>query len=132
MRLSRRENKFYRRGWLFERFQQSIERILGDLMNFIDDIDFEPALGWLVADVFYNLANLIDATIRSAVDFKDVDGLALGALFTVRALITRSRRRPLLAIQCFGQNARGGSLADPPHSSEQKSMRDALCSNGVL
>src|SRR5580765_3308819 len=132
MRLSRRENKFYRRWWLFERFQQGIERILGDLMNFIDDVDFEPALGRLVADVFYNLANLIDATIRSAVDFKDVDGSALGDLFTVRALITRSRRRPLLAIQCFGQNARRGSLAYPPHSGEQKGMRDAFCSNGVL
>src|SRR5437867_13419900 len=80
MRFRGREDKLYRRRRLLQCFQERIEGILGNLMNFVDDIDFKSAICRLIADILNDLANFIDAAIRRAVNFKNVDRVALSKI----------------------------------------------------
>ena len=49
-------------------------------MNLVDDVNFKTTAGRCEADIFSKLANLIDAVVAGAVDFKDVETDALGNL----------------------------------------------------
>ena len=72
MRLCRRQDKLDKGRRLFQGFQERIEGILGDLVNFINDINFKSALGRLVPDVLDNLSNLVDAAIGGAIDLLEI------------------------------------------------------------
>ncbi len=98
MRFGGRENKFDRWRRFFQSLQQRVERIFGDLVNFIDDVNLKSASSRLIADIFDDLANLIDAAIRRTVDFENVDRIALGNLMTLSADATRSSGWPIIAI----------------------------------
>ncbi len=73
MRFGGRQNKLDRRRRLFQSLQKRIESVFGDLVHFVDDVDLKAAFRRLVADVLDDLAHLIDAAIRRAVDLKHVD-----------------------------------------------------------
>ena len=102
MGFRRRQDKLDRRRRLLESFQKCVERILGNLVHFVDHVDLESALGRLIAHILDDLANFIDATVRGAVDFKNVDGGACGNFLAMAALVARVGRRPLFAIEGFG------------------------------
>jgi hypothetical protein len=55
-----------------------------------------------------------------------------GNLLTMAALVARSRRRTLFAIQGFGDDARRRGLADAAHPGKKIGVSDALGSNRVL
>ena len=67
-------------------------------MYFVDNIDLETAFSRLVADVFDDLADFVDAAVRSSIDFEHIDGAATSDLLTLGALIARRRRRTLFAV----------------------------------
>src|ERR1044072_9421697 len=132
VRLSRGENEFDRRRWLLEGLQKRVEGVLGDLVHLVDDVDFETTLGRLIADVFDDLADLIDATIGSAVDFEHVDGIALRDLLAVNALAAGRWCRSLLAVERLCEDARSGRLTNTAHAGEKKGVRNTLGANRVL
>ena len=68
-----------------QRFQQRIERFLGQHVDFVDDVDLEPAMGRGVAAGFPQFADLVDAAIAGAVDLQHVQGDAVGDLAAVVA-----------------------------------------------
>jgi len=72
LRFRRGEEKLHVRGWFFERFEQRIERLRREHVHFVDDVNLEPATRWRVADGLAQLADLLDAIIRRAVDFQHV------------------------------------------------------------
>jgi hypothetical protein len=49
-------------------------------VNFVDDVDFKITAGRCEADIFSKFANLIDAVVAGAIDFKYVQTDALGNL----------------------------------------------------
>ena len=71
-------------GRLFQSLQQRVESGVGDLVSFVEDVDFEAVAGGLVARAFAEFANFVDAAVGGGVDFNDIDGVAgtnLGAGF---------------------------------------------------
>jgi hypothetical protein len=132
MRFGGRENKFDRWRRFFQSLQQRVERIFGDLVNFIDDVNLKSALSRLIADIFDDLANLIDAAIGRTVDFENVDRIALGNLMTLSADATRSSGWPIIAIQRLGENSRCGCFAYSAHAGEQKCVWNPIGADGVL
>ena len=131
MRLGGCENKFDRWRRFFQSLQQRVERVLGDLMNFIDDVNLKSALSRLIADIFDDLANLIDAAIGRTVDFENVDRIALGNLLTLSADAARSRGWTIIAIQRLGENARECGLARAARAGEEVGVVQALRLEGV-
>ena len=101
-------------------------------MNFIDDVNLKSALSRLIADIFDDLANLIDAAIGRTVDFENVDRIALGNLMTLSADATRSSGWPIIAIQRLGENSRCGCFAHSAHAGEQKCVWNPIGADGVL
>ena len=118
LRLGRRENKFHMRRRFLERFKQRVERGRGQHVHFVDDVDFVARLGRRVADIFAQLAHLLDAVVARAVDFQNVERIAGGDFLAVIARAVRIDRRPFLAIERFGQNTGGRSLSDPARTDE--------------
>src|SRR5688572_21283917 len=104
MRLRGRQDKFYRRRRLLKSFQKSIERIFRDLVHFVDDVDFEAAVRRLIANVLDDLADLIDTAVRGAVDFENIDRVALRDLPAVTALAAGRRGRALITVDRLGQD----------------------------
>ena len=60
----------------FERFQQCVERGLGEHVHFVDDVDLETSLRRRVAHVVAQLAHVIDAVVARAIDLDDVEAVA--------------------------------------------------------
>ncbi len=64
-------------GRLLECLEQRVEGGVGDLVSFVEDIDFVAVAGGGVAGGVAEFADFVDAAIGGGVDFDDVDGVAL-------------------------------------------------------
>ena len=116
MRLGGGKNELDEGGWLLQGFQQRVKGIPSDLVHLIDDIDLEPASGGLIAGIFDELANLVDAAVRSPVDLVDVERSPAHDLLTLAAFAAGNGRRPVLAVERLGQDACGRGLTYPADS----------------
>ena len=50
-------------GWLFEGLEEGVEGRVGDLVGFVEDVDFVLVAGGAVAGGVTQLADLIDAAV---------------------------------------------------------------------
>ncbi len=82
-------------------------------MDLVDDVDFVAALRGGVADVVAQVAHLLDAVVRGAVDLEHVEAAALGDFDADVLLRIELGGRPVLGLERLGQDARGGGLAVP-------------------
>ena len=120
--------------WLFQRFEERVERRLGELMHFVDNVNLVARARGHHADIFADLPHVFHAVIRCAVDFDHVniiaggDGQAIGAGPARVGCGTVDRR----AIESLGQNPRRSGFAYPARSDEQESVRDTSRADGVL
>jgi hypothetical protein len=120
------EDEHHMGGGLFQRFQQRVERRVGEHVHFVDNIDpiLPPKRRKL--DVLANLANVVHAGVRRPVDFDHVHRRALRNLLAIRTRITRRSRRPLLAIQRFGQNPGNRCFPHAAGTGKEKRMGNPL------
>src|SRR5688572_3151110 len=132
MRLGGGKNKFHRSWRLLKGFQECIESVFSNLVDFINDVNLERAARRLIANVFDNLTNLVNSAIGGAVDFDDIDTISLDDFLTLNAFVTRDWSRALSAIQCFGENPSCGCFADAANPSKQVSVSYTACSYGIL
>ena len=63
MDFGRGKNEFCEWWGLLERLEQSVKRILSDLMNLVNDVYFETSCRGLVTDILDNLPNLVDTAV---------------------------------------------------------------------
>ena len=63
-------------GRLLQRLEQGVEGGVGDLVRFVEDVDFEAVAGGTVAGGLAEFADFVDAAVGGGVDFDDVDGVA--------------------------------------------------------
>ena len=63
-------------GRLFQRLEQRVEGSVGDLVRFVEDVDFEAVASRTVAGGLAEFADFVDAAVRGGVDLDDVDGVA--------------------------------------------------------
>jgi hypothetical protein len=110
-----------------QRFQQRVERIFGEHMDFVDDVDLVARRHGGIAHRLDNLAHIIDAGMAGGVHLDHVDMPPLGnraARFAHPARIDRRSALPVFAnaVQCLGDQPRGRRLADPAHPGHQECM----------
>jgi len=84
---------------LFERFQQCVERLLGEHVHFVDDVDLETGLRRRVAHVVAQLAHVINAAVARAIDLDYVEAVAPGDLQAVVAFSTWRDSRAFDAVE---------------------------------
>ena len=77
-RFGRRQNEFDVARWLFKRLQQGVEGVFGEHVDFVDDVDFEPAARRAILGVVDHVADVIHAGVGGGVDLDDVQILPLG------------------------------------------------------
>jgi len=124
--LRRREDEDDVSGRLFKRFEQSVERRVGEHVHFIDDIDPIPTAEGHEFDVLSNLPHVVHAGVGRPVNLHDVGGTSLGDLETIRAAIARVACGAMLAVQGLRQNASDGGFSDASSPGKQVCVGDTL------
>ena len=124
------EDEFRVRRRLLQRLQEGVERLLGQHVDLVDDVDLVSRRDRRIADAIDDLANVVDAGMRRRIHLEHVhmprfhDGFAMDA--QVRHV---DRRRAgavgLLVIETPGQNARRRGFADASNACEHPGLRDA-------
>ena len=126
LRLGRGQDKFHMARRFFERFQQRVEGALTEHVDFVDDVDLEPAAGRAVLGVFDDLADVVHAGVAGGVDFDDVDVVAAGdgqAGIAFAAGLGRGGVE-FLAIQSLGEDAGGAGFAGAARAAEKIGVGD--------
>ena len=116
------KDELYMRRRLFQRFQQAVERSLGEHVHFVDDKNFIAGAGRAILHAFDNVANVVNAGVAGRVHLDHVymarfdNGLAV---FAQGGHVDRWRcHRAIiqLIIEAPRHDARRGGFADPPHA----------------
>ena len=128
--LGRCEQEFHVRWRLFKRFQQRIEGIFRQHVNFVDNVDFVACRHGCIADRLDNLADIVDAGVARRVHLYHVDMPTFGnraAWFANTARIDGWATLPVWtnAVQRLCNQSRGRCLADSAHASHQECMGKA-------
>ncbi|GJD76755.1 hypothetical protein CFIICLFH_5014 [Methylobacterium goesingense] len=131
------EHEFRVRRRLLQRLQKGVERLLGEHVDFVDDVDLVARLRWRIADAVDDAAYVVDAGMRGgihlqhihvpgfhdrptmAAEFRHRDGGA-GVGMSVADIVEPARQDP----------GRGG-LADAAHARKHPGLRDAVGREGV-
>ena len=130
------EDELHMRRRFFQRLEQTIERLLGQHVHFVDDIDLVARRHRGVAHPLDDLAHIVDAGARRGVHLLHIDIAGFGnrnAGFAHAAGMD-GRFRPLPvgadAVEGPGDDAGRRGLAHPAHPRQHEGMGDAA--GGVL
>ena len=118
--------------WLFQGFQQGIERWGGEHMGFIYDVDLVFSAGRGISHILSELPCLVNSPVGGGVDLVDIDRGAGRNFPTGVALVAGLRGGTLLAVECLGQDAGGGGLSHPADSREEVGVGESVLRDGVL
>jgi len=130
----RGKDEFHMRRRFLQNLQQRIERIRGEHVNFIDDIDFKSSPGRQINRIGNQLPHMLHLIVGGAVDFDYINILAgmNGLAAVARKARVNSRLFGFETIQRFGQNPRHGRLADAARAGKQISVGDSPRENRIF
>ena len=131
-RLRRGHHEDYAVRRLFQSFQQSIGSLSRQHVRFVENHHFRPRSRRRVAHHLAQLADLVDAPVRSRIDFNDVKRSSRGNFFARVAHAARFRRRPFHAVQRFRQDSGGGGFSHATCAGKNVRVRHAVVHDGVL
>ena len=126
VRLGRRQDELNPGRRLFERLEERVEGVLRELVNFVDDEDFERAVARGVLAFVTDLLGVVDGAIGSSVDLDHVEAVTLLDCQADRILEGEVRLGAAGAVQGLGQDAGGRRLAGATRTDEQIGMGHAL------
>jgi hypothetical protein len=123
-------------GRLFQRLQQGIEGVLGQLVRLVDHEDLEAADAGLVGRALDQVLDLVLAAVAGGVHLDVVEvavGVDLGAGLADAAGLGGDATLPVRtgAIQALGQDAADGGLADAARAREQVGVVQPALGEGV-
>ena len=130
--LRRRHHEHDVRRRLLDRLEQRVERVAGELVDLVDDVDLVS-----VADRCHrqtgddHLADVLHLRVGGGVDLQHIDIAPLGDLDARVACPARIRGRPGGAIQGPRQNPRGRRLPDAAGTREHERLGEAPLGQGV-
>ena len=118
-------------GRLFQRLEERVECLLGEHVDFVDDIHLVRAPGGGIPDRLPQVADLLNTAVGGTVDLQNVEASPLGdlpAAFTrvVGILVHRGT-----AVHCFREQSGRGGLPDAARPAEEIRVRDPLRRHGV-
>lgn len=133
LRLGGREDELHVLRRFLDDLQQRVEALRRHHVRLVDDVDLEPALRRAVGRTLAQVASVVDTSVAGRVDLDDVD--RAGSLARQRntrlAGAARRGRRPLLAVEAAGQDARAGRLAAAARTAEQVGVVDPPRAQGL-
>src|SRR5205823_10501459 len=113
------------------RFEQSVRGLAGKHVRFVENHNFAASGGRSVTHHFAQLADLVDAAIRSRVDFDYVQGSSRGNLLARITDTARIGCRAVHAIERLGQDAGRGGLSHAACAGKNISVGHAIIFDGV-
>jgi hypothetical protein len=116
----------------FEHLQESVERLGGEHMDLVDDVDLHPPLRGREVHPVPEVPDLVYPPIRSGVHLQHVHRGVVDNRAAALARTVRLWRRPLLAVQPHRQHLRRRGLAGPARPREQVSVSHAVGLYGTL
>ena len=131
VRLGGGEDELHMRRRLLKRLEQCVEGLRGQHVNFVDDVDFVAVSLRQVGDALADLAHVLDAVVRGAVDFSHIERCPGDDLATGQAFTAGRGGRPLFAVERAGKESGRCGLADAARSAKQIGVRHAPLSNGI-
>ena len=132
LRLGRGKDELHMLRRLFQRFQQGVERLLGEHVHFVDDVNLVPHTTRPHRDVLSQLTYLVDPAVTRAVDLQHIHVIASGHAQTHVTLVARRGCRALHAIKRLGQDAGRGSFSHAASTREKIRMPHAIAGNRLL
>jgi hypothetical protein len=119
-------------GRLFQGLEERIERLLGEHVHFVDDVDLHPRPAGPNGDVLAKLTDFVDAAIAGTVNFQHVDIIPRGNRLADFALVARCGSGTVFAVERLGKNPRRGGLANPTGTRKQIGVPNAVARNSPL
>ena len=119
------EQKFDVRRWFFQGLQQGVERMVGEHVHFVDQIDLVARMARCVLDVVQQFAGLVDLGARGRIDFDQIDHAPLIDFKAGAAHTARPTRYALFTVERLGQHPRQRSLAHPARAGEEIGVMQA-------
>ncbi len=119
------------RGRLFQGLEQRVERLLGEHVDFVDDINLELGGGRDVLDRLAQAADFIDAAVAGSVNFEHIERAAFGDFPATRVVVVESHCRSSGGVEALGKDARDGGLARAARPAKQVGVGDAVLLDGV-
>jgi hypothetical protein len=129
--LRRAEHELHVGGRLLERLEQGVERLPREHVDFVDDVDLEPAVGGADGHVLPQLPDLVDATVAGGVDLDHVDVVAGRDRPAGVAGVAGLRCRPGGALERLGEDPGRARLAGAAGAAEQVGVADAARLDGA-
>ena len=105
--------------WLLDQLQQRVPGGVRELVRLVEDVDLVAAFGGLEHDSLPDLANVVDAALRSGIHLDHVERGAAGDRDAGVADLVRRRRGALHAVQPFGEDPRERGLAGAARPCEE-------------
>ena len=131
LRRGRGEDELHVRGRLLQRLEQGVERLGGEHVDLVDDVDAVRPVRRGELDRLAKRAHFVDAAVGGAVDFDHVEAVALADGRATGTGLAGLDGGPLGAGEGFGENPRGGGLAHPPLAGKQIRLPDPLGFDGA-
>jgi hypothetical protein len=120
-------------GWgFFQCFEKGVKRLGGKHMDFVDYVDLEATAAGHILNVFAQLTNFIDSSVRGPIDFEDVKRGALGNLLTGLTNVAWRRCGAVFTIHGLGHNPSNRCLANSPGAGKKKSVSYSVRSDSVF
>ena len=131
LRIGGGENELDMLGRLFERLEHGIERLIGEHMHFVDHVDLEARIRGGIDGLLEQGSHFGHATIRGGIHFDVIDkpaGIDFRAGLTYPTGLGSDITQTVGpdAIECLGENARKGGLANTARAGKQPGMVQAF------
>ena len=114
-----------------EHLEQRVERLTGQPLRLVDDVDLLATHRRGGRGPFAELACVLDAAVRRRVDLDDVQVLSLADGNALRADPAGLGRRAVFAVDHLRQDPSGGRLAGPSGPAEQERVMKAVLADGA-
>src|SRR5439155_1251150 len=111
LRLGGCEHEFHMLGRLLKRFEQRVERFLGEHVDLVDNVYLKLGTGGHIFHRFAQAADFVDAAVARGINFQNVQRAAFGDFLAASVGIVEINFWAAGAVEAFGKDAGNGGLA---------------------
>ena len=126
LRIGGGEQELHMGRRLLQRLQQRVERVRGEHVHFVDQIDLVAATAGRVLHVFQQLTGILHLGAAGGIHLDQIDKTAFADFLTGGTNAARAAADAFLAIEAAGQDAGDGGLANTPGTGEQIGVVQAI------
>ena len=127
----RRQDEDNVRRRLLQRLEEGVGGLLGEHVDFIDDIDLVARLVGGVVHLLAEVSDFVDTAVAGGIDFDNVHSAAFGDCPAHVAFVAGLALAVVEAVDGFSQTAGRAGLAGAAGSAKKVGMRYLLTGEGV-